>query len=65
MRAPYWVFTGRSSDYSLGPVNDTIVQSHQDVADTFQRLGVLDGPAAVAPFWERSFGKALAARAAA
>lgn len=59
------LFNGRSTDYSLGPVNDTIVQSHQDVADTFQHLGVLDGPAVVAPFWERSFGKALAVRAAA
>jgi sulfonate transport system substrate-binding protein len=59
------VFNGRSDDYSLGGVSDGIVRSHQEVADTFQRLGVLDGPADVAPLWDRSFGKALAVRGAA
>jgi len=29
------------------------------VADTFQKLGVLDGPADVAPLWDRSFDAAL------
>lgn len=57
------LFNGRSDDYALGPVTETIVRSHQDVADTFQRLGVLDGPANVAPFWDRSFDRALAAGA--
>lgn len=55
------LFNGRSDDYALGPVTETIVRSHQEVADTFQRLGVLDGPANVAPFWDRSFDRALAA----
>ena len=54
------LFNGRSDDYALGPVTDAIVRSHQDVADTFLRLGVLDGPANVAPFWDRSFERALA-----
>lgn len=57
------LFNGRSDDYALGPVTETIVRSHQEVADTFQRLGVLDGPANVAPFWDRSFDRALAAGA--
>ena len=57
------LFNGRSDDYALGPVTEAIVRSHQEVADTFQRLGVLDGPANVAPFWDRSFARALAAGA--
>lgn len=57
------LFNGRSDDYALGPVTEAIVRSHQEVADTFQRLGVLDGPANVAPFWDRSFDRALAAGA--
>lgn len=57
------LFNGRSDDYSLGPVTDAIVRSHQEVADTFLRLGVLDGPAHVAPLWDFSFGRALAAGA--
>ena len=48
------LFNGRSGDYSLSGVNDNVVRSHQDVADTFQRLGVLDGPANVRPLWDRS-----------
>lgn len=57
------LFNGRSNDYALGPVTSAIVRSHQEVADTFQRLGVLEGPANVAPFWDRSFDQALAAGA--
>ena len=53
------LFNGRSGDYSLAPVDDSVVRSHQDVADTFQRLGVLDGPADVRPFWDRSFERVL------
>ncbi|MEI4872754.1 hypothetical protein Q8G47_28925, partial [Klebsiella pneumoniae] len=34
------LFNGRSNDYALGPVTSAIVRSHQEVADTFQRLGV-------------------------
>jgi len=53
------LFNGRSNDYALGPVSNAVVRSHQEVADTFLRLGVLDGPADVAPLWDRSFGAAL------
>jgi sulfonate transport system substrate-binding protein len=59
------LFNGRSTDYSLGGVSDSIVRSHQEVADIFQRLGVLDGPANVAPLWDRSFSQALAEQGAA
>lgn len=53
------LFNGRSNDYALGPVTSAAVRSHQEVADTFLKLGVLDGPADVAPLWDRSFGGAL------
>ncbi|MDH6593373.1 sulfonate transport system substrate-binding protein [Variovorax sp. TBS-050B] len=49
------LFNGRSGDYSLGPVTDAVVRSHQDVADTFLKIGVLDGPADVKPLWDRRF----------
>jgi sulfonate transport system substrate-binding protein len=58
------LFNGRSNDYSLAGVDDAVVRSHQEVADTFQRLGVLDGPADVRPLWDRSFTAALRAPAA-
>ena len=54
------LFNGRSNDYALGPVTNAALRSHQEVADTFLKLGVLDGPAEVAPLWDRSFGAALA-----
>ncbi|MGJ7508613.1 ABC transporter substrate-binding protein [Variovorax sp. GT1P44] len=53
------LFNGRSNDYGLGPVTNAVVRSHQEVADTFLKLGVLDGPTDVAPLWDRSFGPAL------
>ena len=53
------LFNGRSNDYALGPVNNAVVRSHQEVADTFLKLGVLDGPADVAPLWDRRFDNAL------
>ena len=53
------LFNGRSNDYALGPVTPAAVRSHQQVADTFQKLGVLDGAADVAPLWDRSFDAAL------
>lgn len=58
------LFNRRSHDYSLVPVSDAAVRSHQDVADTFLRLGVLDGPADVRPLWDRRFDAALRAGAA-
>lgn len=53
------LFNGRSNDYALGPVTNAALSSHQEVADAFFKLGVLDGPAEVAPLWDRSFGAAL------
>lgn len=53
------LFNGRSGDYSLGPVSDAVVRSHQDVADTFLKIGVLDGPADVKPLWDRGFESLL------
>jgi len=58
------LFNGRSGDYSLAAVDDGVIRSHQDVADTFQKLGVLDGPANVRPLWDRSFERLLRAPAA-
>lgn len=53
------LWNNRSEDFDLRPVSDKVVTGHQEVADTFQKLGVLDGPAQVAPLWERRFEKAL------
>ena len=47
----------------LRAVDDTVVQGHQAVADAFLQLGVLDGPAQVAPLWDRSFKAALGGKA--
>ncbi|WP_234195159.1 ABC transporter substrate-binding protein [Pseudacidovorax sp. NFM-22] len=57
------LFNRRSDDYALVGVSDAAVRSHQDVADTFLRLGVLDGPADVRPLWDRRFDAALRAGA--
>jgi sulfonate transport system substrate-binding protein len=53
------LFARRSGDYSLAAVDDSVIRSHQEVADTFQKLGVLDGPADVRPLWDRSFETVL------
>ena len=58
------LFNGRSGDYSLAAVDDAVVRSHQEVADTFLKIGVLDGPADVRPLWDRSFERVLRAPAA-
>ncbi|WP_304309593.1 ABC transporter substrate-binding protein [Pseudacidovorax intermedius] len=55
------LFNRRSDDYALVGVSDAAVRSHQDVADTFLRLGVLDGPADVRPLWDRRFDAVLRA----
>ena len=57
-------FNKRSGDYAVAGVTPDVVQTHQQVADTFLRLGVLDGPADVAPFWDTRFNDALAGGAA-
>lgn len=53
------LWNNRSTDYDLRPVDDAVVQGHQAVADAFLQLGVLDGPAQVAPLWDRSFKSVL------
>ncbi|WP_101048010.1 ABC transporter substrate-binding protein [Macromonas nakdongensis] len=55
------LWNNRSTDFDLRPVDDAVVRGHQDVADTFLKLGVLDGPAGVAPFWDRRLAPALRA----
>lgn len=52
-------WNNRSDDYDLRAVDDRVITGHQEVADTFQKLGVLDGPAPVAPLWDRSYDKLL------
>lgn len=53
------LWNNRSTDFDLRPVDDKVVKGHQEVADLFFKLGVLDGPAKVAPLWDRSFDKTL------
>ena len=53
------LWNNRSTDYALRAVDSTVVQGHQAVADTFLQLGVLDGPAQVAPLWSHTFDKVL------
>jgi sulfonate transport system substrate-binding protein len=55
------LWNNRSDDFDLRPVDDQIVKGHQDVADTFAKLGVLDAPTQVAPLWDRRFEKPLKA----
>jgi sulfonate transport system substrate-binding protein len=50
---------GRSTDFSLVEVTPDVVTRHQQVADTFLKLGVLDAQTDVAPFWDTRFGPAL------
>lgn len=54
------MFDQRSEDYALLPVTPDVVAQHQQVADVFARIGVLDGPANVAPLWDTSFNALLA-----
>ena len=53
------LWNNRSTDYELRAVDDKVVSGHQEVADLFLKLGVLDAPAQVAPLWERRFDKVL------
>lgn len=53
------LFNNRSEDFALRPVDAGVIRGHQDVADTFAAIGVLDGPADVAPLWDRSFDQVL------
>jgi sulfonate transport system substrate-binding protein len=53
------LWNNRSTDYDLRPTDARVIAGHQEVADTFVKLGVLDGPTVVAPLWDRSFDKVL------
>ncbi|MBN3740611.1 MULTISPECIES: ABC transporter substrate-binding protein [Burkholderia] len=55
------MFDQRSEDFALLPVTPDVVAQHQQVADVFTRIGVLDGPANVAPLWDTSFNSVVAA----
>lgn len=59
------LWNNRSTDYDLRPVDAKVIAGHQQVADTFQQLGVLDGPAPMATLWDRTFDKVLAGGTAA
>ncbi|KWF05396.1 ABC transporter substrate-binding protein [Burkholderia pseudomultivorans] len=54
------LFDRRSDDFALLPVTPEVIAQHQQVADAFARIGVLDGPANVAPFWDTSFNALVA-----
>ena len=56
------LWNNRSTDFDLRAADDKAVAGHQAVADLFTKIGVLDGPAQVAPLWDHSFDKALLAR---
>lgn len=57
-------FAHRSGDYALAPVTPDIPATHQEVADTFFKLGVLDQQTDVKPFWDTRFNAAVADGAA-
>ncbi|MBV8621361.1 MAG: ABC transporter substrate-binding protein, partial [Curvibacter sp.] len=53
------LWNNRSEDFDLRGVSDAVVSGHQEVADTFLKLGVLDGPAQVAPLWDRRYDRLI------
>ncbi|HEY0201125.1 MAG TPA: ABC transporter substrate-binding protein, partial [Burkholderiaceae bacterium] len=55
------LFNNRSQDYSLVATDEAAIRSHQQVAEAFLKLGVLDSPTNVRPLWNRSFDAALRA----
>ena len=55
------LFHGRSHDDRIQPIDDADIASHQEVANVFTQIGVLDGPVRVAPLWDRTFDRALRA----
>ena len=57
-------FAHRSADFSLVGVTPDVPETHQKVADTFLKLGVLDAQTDVARFWDTSFSETLASGAA-
>ena len=53
------LFRGRSHDDRIQPIADADIISHQEVANVFTQIGVLDAPVKVAPLWDRTFDRAL------
>jgi sulfonate transport system substrate-binding protein len=53
------LFRARSHDDRIKAIDEADIRSHQDVADVFTSIGVLDVPVKVAPLWERAFDKSL------
>ncbi|MGF6532788.1 MULTISPECIES: ABC transporter substrate-binding protein [Paraburkholderia] len=49
------MFNRRSDDFGLLAVTPDVISGHQEVANVFAHIGVLDGPTNVAPFWDASF----------
>ncbi len=54
------LFDNRSQDHRLVAVTDEAIESHQEVADVFHKIGVFDTAIDVRPYWDRSFDQALA-----
>jgi sulfonate transport system substrate-binding protein len=57
-------FAHRSTDSSLTGVTPDVPETHQKVADTFLKLGVLDARVEVGKFWDTSFNEAIVKGAA-
>lgn len=57
-------FAHRSTDFSLVGVTPDVPDTHQKVADTFLKLGVLDRRVEVTGFWDTSVSDVLAKGAA-
>lgn len=55
------LFHARSHDDQILPIDDAAIASHQDVADVFAQIKVLEAPVKVAPLWDRRLSLALRA----
>jgi sulfonate transport system substrate-binding protein len=53
-------FAHRSGDYALTAVTPDVPATHQEVADTFLKLGVLDQQTDVTPYWDTRFNQIIA-----
>ena len=56
------MFQNRSHDDRIQPILDADISSHQNVADAFASMGVLDTPVKVAPLWDKTFNRYLASQ---
>lgn len=56
------MFQNRSHDDRIQPIVDADISSHQNVADVFASIGVLDAPVKVAPLWDKTFNRYLASQ---